>query len=339
MKFVVGAMIAGLACLALYPVVFGADGGASDDIQDRGAAKTMGAPRRDEADSTDPLAEGANGSNPGAATPSGNGNPGPNPGTAAKPALPVFPKDQRPNIFPDDPVADVVFGLLRDVATGKGKTENRGDLEARLQLLLASENMGNKETREQASVTTISTMIRQAQAAGGNVVEKLDDFQLQAMKILSAEFARDLYRRLPIGSGRQHDGTLRSTVDFKAPEGYVKVSWDLLGGFEYEEGMVLPEKVRAYHGQKVAMAGYMMTLEEVEDIHEFLLVESLWSCCFGTPPEVHQVIVVTIAEDKGVEFTTAPVMILGPIDIGEEVEDGFVTSVYRISAKKVQEIN
>ena len=61
------------------------------------------------------------------------------------------------------------------------------------------------------------------------------------------------------------------------------VKWEVLGGFEYEEGMALPKPVRDLSGKKVGIAGYMMTLEEVEDIHEFLLVESLWSCCFGIP--------------------------------------------------------
>jgi hypothetical protein len=113
------------------------------------------------------------------------------------------------------------------------------------------------------------------------------------------------------------------------------VTWRTIGGFEYTEGMQLPEEVRKLNGAKVGMAGYMMTIEEVENIHEFLLVEAFWSCCFGTPPSVNQVLMVRVVGDKGVEYTSSPVLILGTLEVGEEIEDGFVTSVYRLKATSV----
>ena len=111
----------------------------------------------------------------------------------------------------------------------------------------------------------------------------------------------------------------------------------MLGGFEYKEGMELPKAVTDLDGKEVGIAGYMMSLGEFEDIHEFLLVESMWSCCFGIPPDVHQVLVVTIPDDQeGLELVTVPIVILGKLDVGEEVEDGWVTSVYRLTAETVE---
>ena len=69
----------------------------------------------------------------------------------------------------------------------------------------------------------------------------------------------------------------------------------------------------------------------------FLLVESQWSCCFGEPTDVHQVVVVTIPDaEEGLELVTVPILVLGTLDAKEEMEDGWVTSVYRIKAEAVE---
>src|SRR6185295_1540124 len=105
--------------------------------------------------------------------------------------------------------------------------------------------------------------------------------------------------------------------------------------FEYTEGMKMPDEVRALNGAKVAIAGYMMTIEEVENIHQFLLVEAFWSCCFGVPPTINQVVMIQIAGTRGVEYTSSPVVILGTLEVGAKIEDGFETSVYRLNATSV----
>ena len=40
----------------------------------------------------------------------------------------------------------------------------------------------------------------------------------------------------------------------------------------------------------------------------------------------------------GVEFTTTPVMVAGEMEVGEEVEDGFVISVYRVKPGTVVDV-
>jgi hypothetical protein len=102
--------------------------------------------------------------------------------------------------------------------------------------------------------------------------------------------------------------------------------------------MKLPDDVVKLNGTKVGLAGYMLTLDQVENIHEFLVVEAFWSCCFGTPPSMNGVVMVHIEAKKGVEYTSSPVLVLGTLEVGEQVEDGFVTSVYRIKATSVTAI-
>ncbi|MEE2711356.1 MAG: DUF3299 domain-containing protein [Planctomycetota bacterium] len=331
MKYVVGTLVVGLLALTLYPVL--RDGAAEPDTRPEReeGARSFTAQEAEGGAPADPQAPGDEGGAGEASAPNaGDGETEQLPGST--------PKITGPGVIKDDPLADVVFGVLRDVIRGQILPDKRAVAEARLEAILEQEKMGTEELRQQASVVAVSTMFRQLDQFG--VVEtELTDFQILAIKAQSNEFAIDFYKRLPMeGQAGTHTGTLRSAVDVELPEGYDLVRWEVLGGFEYEEGMALPKPVRDLSGKKVGIAGYMMTLEEVEDIHEFLLVESLWSCCFGTPPEVHQVLVVNVPDDRGVEFTTAPVLILGDIDVGEEVEDGFVTSVYRVKTHKVKEV-
>ena len=209
---------------------------------------------------------------------------------------------------------------------------------AKLVALLEAENLGTAETRSQVASVVLKDIFAKAQAAGPAGGE-LTSLQRAALKELARQIAADLYRRLPVGSATVHLGSIVGlAADVEVPAGYMKAPFSLLGGFAYEEGMKLPEHISALHGSKVGMAGYMMTLEEVEDIHEFVLVESLWSCCFGKPPEVHQAVVVTIPAKKGVDMTPVPILLTGVLDVGEKVEDGFVTSLYRLKADSFKEL-
>ena len=70
-----------------------------------------------------------------------------------------------------------------------------------------------------------------------------------------------------------------------------------------------------------------------------LLVESQWTCCFGTIPELNQILVVRLPKStQEIFYTPDPVVILGTFDVGQEMEDGWVVSVYHIDATEVQEI-
>ena len=243
-----------------------------------------------------------------------------------------------------DPLAWGIALMLEDLVDGKFGDEDRPILEERLVALLAESGLGDDRSRKDTAQVTVHTMVQQVEqarsaAGGGGANEQL---RKQAIQILAANFATDLYRRLPMrggdGAAGGHTGMLSRAVDVDLPEGYESASWTVLGGFDYEEGMALPEAARRLDGRKVGMTGYMMTLEEVEDIHEFLLLESVWSCCFGIPAQLNQVILVDVVGDSGIQFTTWPILCLGQLSAGEETEEGFVTSVYRLHAEKVLEI-
>ena len=247
----------------------------------------------------------------------------------------------RPMMFPDDPVADVVFGVIRDVVSGSATEEHRQDLEDRIAGILEEEGMGKPEGRIDAARLTIDTMLKRSKGQQLSAAP-INPRQIEAMRIAASEVAIDLYRRLPMttsGFGGHEGAALAKAVEVAMPPGYEALKWETIGTFQYHEGMVLPDPVLALNQKKMGIAGYMMTLEEVEDIRQFLLVESIWACCFGMPPEVNQVILVTIPKSlRGVDYTLRPVLCAGTFDVGEVVEDGFVTSLYRMEVSEFKEI-
>ncbi len=243
-----------------------------------------------------------------------------------------------------DPLVDGMRSIVGEMILRGLKTEDVDFVGDRIRVVLEKANVGD-DGRRRVEATSLARQLMEIQKdyrpKNEPVRERPRDAAEESRIRTVAEFlARDLYRRLPVagtpGAGGLHTGSsIRASVEVKAPPGYEAVTWKLLGGFEYTEGMKLPENVKSLHGKKVAIAGYMMALDEVENIHEFLLVESLWSCCFGQPPSVNQVLVIRIEGKKGIEYTSGPILVIGALEVGEKIEDGFVSSVYRLKADKV----
>lgn len=240
-----------------------------------------------------------------------------------------------------DPLVDGMRSIVTEMKLRGLKVEDVDTIGDRIRVVLEKANVGD-DARRRIEASALARQLLEIQKDYRPKNEPPRDRPRDAaeesvIRTVAEFLARDLYRRLPVAGtpGSSHTGTMRATVEVKPPEGYAGITWKTIGGFEYTEGMKLPDDVKALHGKKVAIAGYMMALDEVENIREFLLVESLWSCCFGTPPTVNQVLVVRIEGKKGIDYTSGPIQIAGILDVGEKVEDGFVTSVYRLKADKV----
>lgn len=258
--------------------------------------------------------------------------------TPAPPAPPPEAADAEPKV---DPLVELLNETLTRVILGQAQRAEHEELRRKLVAVLEEREMGSVTARFDAADLVIRSMFRAVDDQGGPARGPVTSMMRRAIQHKAETYADDLYRRLPrkgaVGLNGQHDGTLlKSAVAFDAPAGYEKVSFAELGAFPYEEGKELPESVTRFGGKKVAIAGYMMTLEEVENIREFLLVESLWSCCFGQPPLVNQVIVATMPKGKRCDYTPEAVMLVGALEVGEEFQDGFVTSLYRLKLNELR---
>jgi hypothetical protein len=140
-------------------------------------------------------------------------------------------------------------------------------------------------------------------------------------------------RAVPSGASLVEGGTAPSSVEKKKT---VDLSFDTLKKWTYVKGKSdLPNYIRQFDGQRVEMAGYMMTLQDVVDIDSFVLVPSLFGCCYGQPPSVNHVVLVKMTGGATVKFIGDPLKVRGIFHCSEEKQDGYLVSLYRLDADQV----
>jgi hypothetical protein len=107
------------------------------------------------------------------------------------------------------------------------------------------------------------------------------------------------------------------------------VDWALLTSYEYQAGLAdVPDAIRALDGTKVTMRGFLMPLYEFDDIHEFVLVATHMSCCFGIPAGVNGQVLVRLSQKDGLPNTNEPIQVTGTFRVREKSEEGYVISIY-----------
>jgi hypothetical protein len=216
----------------------------------------------------------------------------------------------------------ILGGVLTDIARGEVSDERRGQIQADLLQLLERRGSGRPETRANAAGMIVQQLFDRAKLA--NVTSQLSARQREAIAAMANELTRQLML-LAVGASPGADA-----LPVTLPQDYTKLDWKLLGGFRYQEGGPLPAEVQALNGQKAGVAGFILTVGESEDMREFILLESLWGCCFGGVPDVNQTIVVRLAQGRTLDYTAAPVLVTGTLQVGEEKQGEFVASLYRL---------
>lgn len=125
------------------------------------------------------------------------------------------------------------------------------------------------------------------------------------------------------------------------PEGF---SFDLLASYDYAEpapaaGSGIPERVRAYEGERVTLVGYMLPIdfEQSGQVRGFFLMKDLASCCFGGAPRLNEFVDVKVPEGVDARyFPYEPVRVRGALKMGEARDGGRVSSLYQMTAELVR---
>lgn len=138
---------------------------------------------------------------------------------------------------------------------------------------------------------------------------------------------------------------------------FYKVSFKALGGFEYEvpdpeviraqpdptkvpENQV-PEQLMSINDNPVLLAGFMVPidLDGTGKVRSFALTQDQMFCCYGVPPKMNEWVMVEMEEGHTAEYKLdAPVAVYGTLKVGEEIEDGYVLSLYRVRSDKVVDV-
>ena len=116
----------------------------------------------------------------------------------------------------------------------------------------------------------------------------------------------------------------------------IKIKFDILGAWKFIEGKTsIPQAVKKLDGKWIEVTGFIMPINETQHITRFILIQSLWGCCFGQTPDVNHIIVVHMEHGKTIEFYSDPVRVIGQFSVGETREEGFLVSIYRLEANQV----
>jgi hypothetical protein len=111
-----------------------------------------------------------------------------------------------------------------------------------------------------------------------------------------------------------------------------------LGNFEFdaEKGSAIPADVMALSGTKIRTRGFMIPLDQAENITEFALVPSLFACCFGQPPQIQHTIVVHTPKGKAVNYFPDEIQVEGTLSVKERKDDGYIVSIFELEASSIR---
>jgi hypothetical protein len=111
-----------------------------------------------------------------------------------------------------------------------------------------------------------------------------------------------------------------------------------LGNFEYDadKGGNIPEDVKALAGATLKVRGFMIPIDQTDNITQFALVPSLFACCFGQPPQLQHTIVCKAPSGKAVGYYPDELVVEGKLKVEEKKDEGFIISVFELDVSSVK---
>jgi hypothetical protein len=136
---------------------------------------------------------------------------------------------------------------------------------------------------------------------------------------------------IPMGADRKPHPTPK-------PGEVVDTTIKELGNFEYdaEHGSPIPSDVKALDGATLRLKGFMIPMDQAENISKFALVPSLFSCCYGQPPQIQHTIVVNCPQGKAISYYPDEIVVEGKLKVDEKKDDGFIVSIFEIETSSVK---
>jgi hypothetical protein len=122
------------------------------------------------------------------------------------------------------------------------------------------------------------------------------------------------------------------------PGDVLEMSIKELGNFEFdaENGSPIPSDVQKLSGATIRLRGYMIPMDQAENISQFALVPSLFACCYGQPPQIQHTIVVNCPKGKAVSYYPDEIIVQGKLNVEEKKDDGFIVSLFEVGAQSVK---
>jgi hypothetical protein len=175
-----------------------------------------------------------------------------------------------------------------------------------------------------------------AESEWGEPLRTIPDEQWQFLKETEEQAGKPIETRK--GTFLRVPFSKLSSFDYHDPAPYTARTWEAEGGAPKER---IPEEVRDLDGGRVMIAGFMVPLafDRRGNVEAFALSQDLLFCCYGIPPAMNEWIMITV--ESGVPVTymkDTPIAVFGKLDVGEQLDDGFVLSMYRMEAVEVTDL-
>lgn len=104
----------------------------------------------------------------------------------------------------------------------------------------------------------------------------------------------------------------------------------------YIPGKVLPEDLKKLNGSNVEILGFMVPLNALENMDEFLLASAPPLNCYCAPPVfINEIIYVRLMNGK-TDFKTGAIRIKGQFSINTDIKDEFSDIIYTISGVSIE---
>jgi hypothetical protein len=111
-----------------------------------------------------------------------------------------------------------------------------------------------------------------------------------------------------------------------------------LGNFDYdqEKGGNIPKDVKGLTGHTVRLRGFMIPMDQADNITKFALVPDLFACCFGQPPQIQHMVVANCPEGKAVGYSPDEILVEGKLNVEEKKDDGYIISIFEVTVSSVK---
>jgi hypothetical protein len=112
-------------------------------------------------------------------------------------------------------------------------------------------------------------------------------------------------------------------------------------GFQFDDldGKLadIPAKVRRLDGQTISVEGYMIPMDQAEDISRFALVPQLWEFD-RQPPKLPQIVVATANPGFSMKYTPDPIQITGKLHVRVKMDEQFIASIFDMDVEHVHRV-
>jgi len=137
-----------------------------------------------------------------------------------------------------------------------------------------------------------------------------------------------------------------ATANRAATPGCLPTSFNVLAGFPLPQAFFkakpghvlenLPASIRGMDAREVSVTGFMLPVQ-IKDrlVTQFMLMRTQNTCCFGIPPDLHEVVEVLHVKTPPKALMDTPVTVVGRLHVKDRWEGDFLCSIYQMDAESV----